>query len=219
MKKFIKGRWFPLTVAVIAVVIVALVMALFGWKITYAPDLENSWEAISAVAAWVGVVASLGAIMIAIWIPTEIANRQDKISLFEKRYELYDKVLYWQKVIALLLRQNNINEAYATCYQMLNKDFFASENVYQINNFLDWSKFHSDLMFDIDELKKADFLFSEKPREYVFELVAVLIDVFDVYAPTPSTDNFDPKREELRKLSERFKEDEILEKMKDDLKL
>lgn len=92
MKKFVKGRWFPLIAVAIASVIVALVMALFGWKLTYAPDLENSWEAISACAAWAGVVASFIAIMVAIWIPKKIADRQDKIALFEKRVECYTTI-------------------------------------------------------------------------------------------------------------------------------
>lgn len=64
-------------------------MALFGWRITYAPTLENSWDAVSAVASWVGVIASFVAIMIAIWIPKKIAKQQDKIALFEKRMECY----------------------------------------------------------------------------------------------------------------------------------
>ncbi len=64
----------------------------FGFRITYAPELENSWDAISACAAWAGVVMSFVAIMFAIWVPIRIANRQDKIALFEKRYEIYDKI-------------------------------------------------------------------------------------------------------------------------------
>ena len=50
MKNFIKGRWFPLVVAIIAFVAIGTIMMLLGWRITYAPTLENSWDAISAVA-------------------------------------------------------------------------------------------------------------------------------------------------------------------------
>lgn len=102
MKKFVKGRWFPLIAVAIASVIVALVMALFGWKITYAPDLENSWDAISACAAWMSAMATLDAVIVAIIIAikqnkiaqkqTEISEQQNKIVLFEKRYEFYQMV-------------------------------------------------------------------------------------------------------------------------------
>lgn len=89
MREFLKGRWFPLAVAIAFLLGTIFVMFLFGWRFTYAPELENSWDAISGVAAWSGTIVSLGAIMVAIWIPKRIANRQDKIALFEKRYECY----------------------------------------------------------------------------------------------------------------------------------
>lgn len=87
MKKIIKGRWFPLIVAISILVLVAgvvLVMALLGWRFTYTPELENSWDAVSAVSSWVGVIMSFLAVMAAVWIPKRIADQQDKISLFEK---------------------------------------------------------------------------------------------------------------------------------------
>ena len=93
MKKFIKGRWFPLVAAMGVVAVVVFVMVLLGWRITYAPELENSWDAISAVAALVGVFASFAAIMVAIWIPKRIADRQDKIALFEKRLQCQMAIL------------------------------------------------------------------------------------------------------------------------------
>lgn len=60
-----------------------------GFRITYAPELENNWDAISACAAWAGVVASFIAIWFAIQIPQKIADRQDKIALFEKRFACF----------------------------------------------------------------------------------------------------------------------------------
>lgn len=90
MIKIIKGKWFP--VAILVIVELSLLVFLYcnGFRITFVPDLENSWEAISAFAAWFGVVTSFGAIMVAIWIPKEIADRQDRIALFEKRLEIYN---------------------------------------------------------------------------------------------------------------------------------
>lgn len=101
---FIKSRWFPLIVGIILALLVGSVMALFGWRITYAPELENSWEAISAVASWVGILVSIAgvatsvlgvlvsfvALRHAICVPKEIAERQDKIALFEKRLACYE---------------------------------------------------------------------------------------------------------------------------------
>lgn len=49
--------------------IAAIVLFQCGFRITYSPHLENSWDAISAVAEWVGVI--VGAIVVplaALWI-------------------------------------------------------------------------------------------------------------------------------------------------------
>lgn len=85
-----KKKLKPIYWLIIAEIIVVVVGLLLGFKITYAPHLENDWDAISACAGWLGVVASLGAILVAIRIPKVIAERQDKIALFEKRFAFYD---------------------------------------------------------------------------------------------------------------------------------
>lgn len=88
MKKFIHGKWFPLTVACIVLVLLAFVMFLFGWRITYAPEMGNNWDAVSAVAAWVSACATLAAVWAAIQIPKEIAKQQNRISLIKDRLEI-----------------------------------------------------------------------------------------------------------------------------------
>lgn len=90
MKKFVKGKWFPLALAAVIAAILALILFLFGFRITYSPELDNNWDAVSACAAWVGVIASFVAIWFAIRVPKKIADRQDKIALFEKRYQVYN---------------------------------------------------------------------------------------------------------------------------------
>lgn len=92
MRNFIKGRWFPLLVGILVFVAVAFVMALFGWRITYAPDLESSWDAVSAVASWGSIVVaaiSACASFLAVWYTIKIAEKQKKIDLFNKRYAVY----------------------------------------------------------------------------------------------------------------------------------
>lgn len=90
MKKFVKGKWFPLVLAAVIAAILALILFLFGFRITYSPELDNNWDAVSACASWVGVIASFVAIWFAIRVPKKIADRQDKIALFEKRYQVYN---------------------------------------------------------------------------------------------------------------------------------
>lgn len=109
MKKIIKNRWFPLIAAVAILLLAAGVvftMLLHGWRLTYAPDLETDWDAVSAVAAWGGVITSFWAICFAILVPKTIANRQDSISLFEKRFACYIEM---QKFIASAVQMKNLS--------------------------------------------------------------------------------------------------------------
>ena len=129
MKKFIKERWFPLVVAISILILVAgvvLMMVLSGWRFTYAPELENSWDAISAVATWIGVlvsvigvVASFIAIWYAIQVPKKIADRQDKIALFERRYDCFQ---LFQDCMLLYKysKENDTESIYSQCCYMLN---------------------------------------------------------------------------------------------------
>ena len=99
-KQFISSRWCPLAVAGVALLAVLVIAFLLGFRITYAPEIENSWDAISGVSAWVGIVVSIAsavasfmAVWYAIQIPQRIADKQDRISLFEKRFECYSVIL------------------------------------------------------------------------------------------------------------------------------
>lgn len=95
-KRFISSKWFPLAVACVVLLAVLVIAFLLGFRITYAPELENSWDAISAIASWaevivaiISVIASFMAVWYAIQVPQKIAERQDRIALFEKRCECY----------------------------------------------------------------------------------------------------------------------------------
>lgn len=120
MKKFFKGRWFPLIVAIGITAVVAFMMALFGWRVTYAPELENSWDAVSAVAAWAGVFSSFIAIWFAIQVPKKIAEQQDKISLFEKRYQLFSMLAKWrflsEQIVTLASNNDDARKFFSILY-------------------------------------------------------------------------------------------------------
>ena len=79
-----------LSIAILlSITLIIVVLALLGFKITYNPNLDNNWEAISACAGWAAVLASGLSICFAISVPYKIANSQNKIALFEKRYSVY----------------------------------------------------------------------------------------------------------------------------------
>lgn len=106
MKKFIKGKWFPFVFLIVLETILFIVLYHKDFRITYSPNLETSWDATSAFAAWAGVIMSFLATMIAIWIPKKIADRQDKITLFERRIECYHTL---QVIFAFARQISDVN--------------------------------------------------------------------------------------------------------------
>lgn len=101
------------------IIVVLIVLYLIGFRITYAPWLDNNWDAISAVAAWAGAIATSVAIWFAVQSPKRIATQQNRIALFEKRLECF---IATAKLIAF---SNQIDETGKT-----NKDIHAAYKLF-----------------------------------------------------------------------------------------
>ncbi len=155
MKQFIKGRWFPLVVALVCGAGLMGVLFWQGFRITYAPELENSWDAISACAAWAGVIMSFVAIMFAIWVPIRIANRQDKIALFEKRYELYNQLKNHYVFAAMVKKAKNIKYIYLYSETVFGFSFEDSDKVSQLNHAT--ANLYSKVLFLFPMVAEKDF--------------------------------------------------------------
>lgn len=116
MKNFIKGKWFPLIAAFALLFLAAgivFIMILFGWRFTYAPELETSWDAISAVASLVGAVGAIAAVCFSAFALRKQINLSQKqqtqntaLNLYPKRREVlrlfsekkYDDI-FWDATI------------------------------------------------------------------------------------------------------------------------
>lgn len=92
IKKNLNSRFLPNWMLLIFVIVV-VILAVSGWKITYAPGLENNWSAIDAIGGWASAIVSGVAIWFAACVPKRIAQEQNKISLFEKRFLSYSVFL------------------------------------------------------------------------------------------------------------------------------
>lgn len=183
MKKFIKGKWFPLALAAVIAAILALILFLFGFRITYSPELDNNWDAVSACASWAGVITSFVAIWFAIKVPKKIADRQDKIALFEKRYKVYD------------ILSNCISFSYSISYsinkmehtnKILNREdiqmlfivSFSTHNVFS-------DKSNTELLKECNEyavnarivLDTASFLFDCNTDDYIDPIIKGLFEL------------------------------------------
>ena len=77
MKKILKS---PLFWVVIIEVIIAVALYLLGFKITYAPNLSNDWEAISAVASWVSAIATIFIPLVVVLFQNKLDQNKNEIS-------------------------------------------------------------------------------------------------------------------------------------------
>ena len=104
----------PITITVFAILII-VIFALCGFRITYNPSLDNNWEAISACAGWAAVIVSGLAIYYAIQVPKKIAKEQNRIALFEKWFNIFQ---FYEKCISFsnaLKRAETLEEMQKSC--------------------------------------------------------------------------------------------------------
>ena len=97
MKDLIRKRWFVfllgILVAVVALLVVGRILYYNGYRIVYPEQFETSWDAVSAVASWAGIIVSIAsaiAAFMAVWYAIRVSDKQNRISLFEKKYELFE---------------------------------------------------------------------------------------------------------------------------------
>lgn len=109
IKRFLSSKIIP-NWLIFTFVIVVIIFAMLGWKITYNPYLENSWNAIDAVGGWVSAVISGVAIWFAVSVPKHIAQEQNRIALFEKKFTSYSVFLKYIFFAEMLREIENLNE-------------------------------------------------------------------------------------------------------------
>lgn len=77
MKSFYKTGLFWVCIVELAVVVF---LGAFGFRITYAPSLETSWPAVSAVADWIGALAGVGIPIAVVYLQVIIDRSKKDIS-------------------------------------------------------------------------------------------------------------------------------------------
>lgn len=185
LKQFTKTRWFPLIVAVAVVVLavgVVLVMLMFGWRITYAPELENNWDAVSEVAAWAGILVSILSVFasfMAIRYAVRVADKQNKIALFEKRYICYTTIQDFL-VCANQMKELNGDKGIQTCFRVYMDD--PEDITKDINASVLAAKLKSKQMTVIS----GEFLFSNYSSEIPQQIIDKGMDL--IFATASSND-------------------------------
>lgn len=207
-----KKKW--VLIAILSGIEIALFVLLYckGFRITYAPDLENSWDAVSAFAAWGGVIMSFAAIMVAIQIPKKIADRQDRIALLEKRFEIYD-ILISCRVVAKLIKSGDENED-------ILRDFFIAFTK-KTNAAQSFNRDEADFyMINCTiKLNSAVLLFSEEIASYITKLSNKLIDLSTADVQIDGSEEYSRKKQAYVEAVENFMKNEVFRKMEAEMKM
>ena len=210
LKQFTKTRWFPLKVAVAVVALavsVVLIMLLFGWRITYAPELGNDWDAISGVAAWFGVIISiLSAIasFMAVWYAIRVADKQNQITLFEKRleiYELYADCITFAKKLDYSLPKRDVYKKFMEAFYLEETFGVSDDKLYNIDPVMIEKR-----GFNISrKMLSAIFLFD---KEVGIHIANVADKMSDVILMDYSEDNEGERKLIVQNFKDSFKDDE-----------
>ena len=160
-RKKIGGKWLNKSFAKIlcwilpALLLLAFAFNKLGFNITYDPTIITDWNAVSGCAAWAGVATSLLAIWYAIQVPKKIADRQDKIALFEKRYDLFIEIKKHYVFSQMIAMCNETEQVFICSNTVFQFSFKDSERVSQLNHMT--ADLFSKVLFLFPKIQKEDY--------------------------------------------------------------
>ena len=216
----------PMTiVSVLAMVFVGIMSVAFNTT----DVLEN----ISIDFLSIEALLTLGAIAVAIYMPKRIADKQNNITLFEKRYELYSRyIIFFRKAAGgynFFKFEFNSNG--------FDKESFAKGSIWELIQTIDIAKTTDISMTSINEKQRlrmeleymiANFIIELEKIKYLFSLskeeIATLDNIITelIYSPVYLRDDkieFEEFKEKVLALYKCIKDPTILIKMQHQLQL
>lgn len=142
---------------------------------------KSGWiDWVSVVISLIGVVSSFVAIIVAARVPIKIAKQQDKIGLFEKRYECYTVI---QKILVISeqIKPCTTKMAVVSAFKLWfgdKKDFAKNES---------YKEYVIVLKSEEVKLVAGQFLFPEYDAEMLSEIIneaTTLIEACSVHSTT-----------------------------------
>lgn len=209
----LKSKGFLCFVVVLCLGLVfLLLMYQMGFRITYAPDLENSWNAISGTASWVSAIASFFAVWSAIQVPKKIAELQIKVDLFEKRYRVYRTLILCDSFSALVSISTGLADIEIFFYQ-------SFCNISEEPKMYQYKLFAAKYVQVTETLAESKFLFSED----IWKGVCKIIESIQKLVPTGekgmSKEEFDKAKQDYLDAMKSCELKLILNKMEQELNL
>lgn len=213
MKNIAHKTWLGLVLILVVFIALAAILYRLGFRITYAPELANDWNAISAVAAWAGAIGTVAAVFSAI----HVANQQNKIALFEKRYkifQLYDSCKIFSELLESLEDKNGLN---SNDIQVLFLAVFCDIPMGEKIN--DFQFLRMQYIMIIEQLKQSQFLFNKEAELHLQVIANCLQKLIESICHPASENQLTDTTHTFIALLQDKKYDKILEKMRNTLTL
>lgn len=208
-------------IAVLAVATVGFELYLYfikGFRFVYPERFENSWNAVSGIAAWAGVVVSaLSAVasFLAVIFAVQVADKQNKISLFEKRYELYDIVKNCKDFSNIIDKTKNKLEIrvlflVALCYDSIDDE----------KNIVNTTFVSAKLIVTVQKINQIPFLFKNlDPGCQLSELITSLSGIVNACCATQDTPDLQENIQRLSNYINGEKYEKLVDAMQKELNL
>lgn len=147
---------------------------------------QKDWfDYIQLVTTMVSVLISIAAIIFAIKVPQKIADRQDRISLFEKRYDCYTTIQKFL-VVARQIENEKTKKAIQVAFRM------HLGNAEDITNRINLTTFLVFLKQKESILISGEFLFNKYDAKLLQEILSVSLNLVRL-----SSENDSDKLEEI----------------------
>ena len=171
------------------------------------------WDVLSQIASVISVLSAVVAIFVAIYIPKKIANQQNNITLFDKRFEFYD-VLHKCVVFSQMIQNSQALKERQTLFVTSFSRMFTQDTTAE-----DLKRDYVRLSWQATMvLRQGSFLFDFETEQWIKPLVSSLTTIcsaqenhdafWDSYSKYMTTiknieDNFLPKVEQALWLGKR----------------
>ncbi|MGL5625886.1 hypothetical protein [Cetobacterium sp.] len=204
------------TILFIFLLIVLIIGVYIGYRFSIDESIRPDWEAMSIM---VTLLVSVITVFIAIYIPNKIAERQNKISLFEKRYDVYVKTANIFELAKSIIKLKEECEDQNISQKIINLFFmYLVEDFNYHEKKVDYPLFFN-LVKKLEKLLMSGvFLFDNidsKKYNKIFLLINKVIE--NIY----KEEKYVTLREDIEKLEQEFFnfEKEYMSKMEEALKI
>lgn len=208
------GPHILLTFLLLLILSAIIIIALCNFYIIRTTKPESVLEKLSSIASWASISLSVVAIVVATWVPLKIAARQDKISLFEKRYECLVTYNVCKAFVGILDTITEKSQTSGAFYQTFKLSVFDEPPSAPLANYSSLWKVQKTVAHQI---MSSSYLFDGEVRNHLQSVSKSLLEL--LYSSHDQNDSWENEKNNYIGLFSNGKYEKIKESIEDYLNL